>query len=82
MRQADRQQIVRKIKKWILDSPIVLDQQVAEELVEGFASDDHYDAFVGLLSMMAVVSGKLDSWPTMMGVNPFRLVNKLWDNNV
>ena len=34
------------------------------------------------VSMMAVVSGKLDSWPTMMGVNPFRLVNKLWDNNV
>jgi hypothetical protein len=56
-RRTDRQSTVGKIENWIKthNLPVLLDPLAQEAFRTGFKSDDHYDAFVGLLSMIEVV---------------------------
>jgi hypothetical protein len=56
-RRADRQSTVGRIENWIRKKklPVLLDPPAREAFLAGFKSDDHYDAFVGLLSMIEVV---------------------------
>jgi prephenate dehydratase len=43
------------------DLDVELDERLAEELHGGFADDDRFDAFAGLLGMIAVLEGRLPS---------------------
>jgi hypothetical protein len=60
-RGADRQSTVGKIENWIKthNIPVLLEPLAQEAFMTGFDSDDHYDAFVGLLSMIEVVLREL-----------------------
>jgi hypothetical protein len=58
-RRSDRAATAGRIETWARALPITLEPAARSTLHDGFASDDHYDAFAGVLSMIAVVEGKV-----------------------
>lgn len=56
-RQADRQAVAPALLDWCARRPVDLSDAAREAITQGFASDDAFDAFVGLLGMIDVVLG-------------------------
>ncbi len=55
-RVEDRSLTVKSIRNWMSGRSIECDKRASRALEAGFASDDHYDAFVGVLGMISAVT--------------------------
>jgi hypothetical protein len=62
-RRADRIENAARLREAATDVGVRLEPALALELDEGFADDDRYDAFVGVLGMVGVLRGELPASP-------------------